>query len=83
MWLVAGAYRFNRYLAVELGYVDLGTTTTEVNGIWRNAPHTTTRQIDTTGVEMSGISTWPIGKWALTVKLGVLAFSADIAITDY
>jgi hypothetical protein len=82
MWEVAAAYRFNRYLALELGFVELGTTTTAAHGVWRGAPHTTTLEIDTKGVELAGIATWPIGKWDLSIKLGVVALQADIAITD-
>jgi|GEM_PF-2370483 len=81
--LFAG-YRFNRNFAVEVGYLDLGSVsadldnTTVVNGARLDAEGQA--QLDATGLMASALISIPIGdRLSLFGRLGVLAWDADLS----
>jgi hypothetical protein len=71
-WNFAGGYRFNRYVSLELGYVDLGQRSELV----RDSTNPTLSFGDSTfsahGPTLAVIGTLPLGKWDLFLKAGVL-----------
>ena len=81
---VFAGYRFNRNFAIELGYVDLGTVsadldnTTRVNGARLDAEGEA--QLDATGLMASALISIPIGqRFSVFGRLGVLAWDADLS----
>lgn len=75
--LFAG-YQFNRHLAVEGGYSDLGEAT--VSGTLLGAP--VTARIETTVVELVGVGLLPLTeKFSLYAKLGIYRNDSDSSTT--
>lgn len=86
-------YRFNRNIAVELGYVDLGDVKADFADLGGGTDATARGKFSADGVSLSLVGTFPIGRWEPYVKAGALfssttlqysgavagdAFSADI-----
>jgi opacity protein-like surface antigen len=82
-WGVSGGYRFNRYLALEASYVNLGTL---------NATHTINtppflgggtltfhRELETTGPALAAFGILPVSdSWELFVRAGILFADTDL-----
>jgi opacity protein-like surface antigen len=82
-WSVGAGYRFNRYLALEASYVNLGTL---------NATHTFNmppflgggtfafhRELETTGPALAAFGILPISdSWELFVRAGILFADTDL-----
>jgi opacity protein-like surface antigen len=82
-WGVGGGYRFNRYLALEASYVNLGTL---------NATHTLNmppflgggtlafhRELETTGPALAAFGILPISdSWELFVRAGIMFADTDL-----
>ena len=74
-WGVSAGYRFNRYLSVEAGFVDLGS----IAGPLTASPGVTManaqRQFSVKGETLAAVGMLPLGHWDLFLKSGV--FFAD------
>jgi opacity protein-like surface antigen len=82
-WSLAAGYRFNRYLAVEAAYVDLGEASgtlseTEDRGIDFDA--TLDVAFSARGPMVSLIGTYPLGDWEPYVKAGVLFADTKLSV---
>ena len=74
-WIVNAGYRFNPFIALELGYLDGGKP--EFNDRGFNGDRAES-EIDLTAIQFSGIGTLPFGeRWELYLKLGLSAWDAD------
>jgi OOP family OmpA-OmpF porin len=72
-----GGYSFNKYLALELGYVDLGKTT--FSGTVLGTP--ARGDIKGSGVNFGVVGTAPFGSgWAAFGKLGVISGEAKASV---
>lgn len=77
-WNVSAGYQFNRNFGVEVGYVDLGETTT--SGTVAGAPATAV--IKSKAVELLGVATLPISeRFAFYLKGGVFRSDSDSVTT--
>ena len=65
-------YRFNRNLAVELGYADLGDLKANLSDISGVTNANARAKFSAEGVSLSLVGTLPIGKWEPYVKVGAL-----------
>jgi OmpA-OmpF porin, OOP family len=69
---VFGGYQFNKYLGVEVGYIDMGETSA-------TAPGPDTYKFALTGFEVAAMGTWPISeKFSLFGKLGLVSWNSDV-----
>lgn len=71
-WGLAAGYRFNKNIAIELGYVDLGEFTSEVADATGATDARAAVGFSADGVTLAMIGTFPIGKWEPYLKAGVL-----------
>jgi hypothetical protein len=82
-WGVGAGYRFNRYLAVEASYVNLGTlnSTQTINMLPFLGGGTLTfhRELETTGPALAAFGILPISdSWELFVRAGILFADTDL-----
>jgi hypothetical protein len=79
-WAVTAGYRFNRYLAVEAGYMDFGEAsgllTSEATAI--PAAQFTSA---TSGPTLALVGAWPLGNWEPYLRVGVLFADTDLSFT--
>jgi OmpA-OmpF porin, OOP family len=85
--LFAG-YHFNRYIAVEGGYLDLGAAQYRSTGTVRSfnppasALMTTSVDVESTGFTLAGLGSLPIGDmFELHGRLGVFFAQTDLTVT--
>lgn len=79
-FIISGGYRFNRYLAVELGYLDGGEPEFH-NQLLNDSNGFNIIEIDlaqkTEAIELSGIALLPFAKiWEIYIKLGASFWDA-------
>lgn len=82
-WGVGGGYRFNRYLALEASYVNLGTlNATHVIGVpavLGGGALTFHRELETTGPALAAFGILPISdSWELFVRAGIMFADTDL-----
>jgi opacity protein-like surface antigen len=82
-WGVGAGYRFNRYLALEASYVNLGTlnATHTINMLPFLGGGTLTfhRELETTGPALAAFGILPISdSWELFVRAGILFADTDL-----
>jgi OOP family OmpA-OmpF porin len=88
-WGLAAGYRFNRNIALELGYVDLGEITSEVTDATGATDARAAVAFSAEGVTLAMIGTFPLGRWEPYLKAGVLfsdtvlAFSGSSSAGDF
>jgi len=88
-WSIAGGYRFNRNIALELGYVDLGKLTSGVSDATGTSDARAAVGFSAEGVTFTMIGTFPLGKWEPYLKAGVfysstvLEYSGSQAGNDF
>jgi hypothetical protein len=70
------AYRFSRFFAAEVGYVDLGKEKGEETGIASFVPPSgpvvafASHAREVTGYTVAGVASYPIGKWEPFARVG-------------
>jgi opacity protein-like surface antigen len=77
-WTVGLGYRFNRYIALELGYVDLGeieSDLTDATGLRDARAHAS---FGADGATFALVGTFLIGRWEPYIKAGVLFSSTEL-----
>jgi opacity protein-like surface antigen len=82
-WSVTAGYRINRYLAVEAGYVDLGTlsATHSINfpPVFGIPPLNFHRELETAGPSLTVFGTLPLSaNWQLYARAGMLFADTDL-----
>jgi OOP family OmpA-OmpF porin len=89
-WGISAGYRFNRYIAIELGYLDLGEITSEVTDATGSSDAHATVGFSAEGVTLALLGTFPIGqRWEPYLKAGVfyartvLEFSGSSSGDDF
>lgn len=74
-WEVFGGWEFNRYIAIELGYLDAGTADDEMEGVRFEA--------DATAIAASIVGSLPIGDtFSLFGRAGYLHWESEQRATD-
>lgn len=88
-WAVTAGYSFNRYVAVEAGYIDFGETSGSLANEAIAAPAVARFSSATTGPTLALVGTLPLGKWEPYLRVGVffadtdLSFSGNTAIAPF
>jgi hypothetical protein len=88
-WGFAAGYRFNPYLAFELGYVDLGEIEADVVDATALTDAGASVGFSAAGATFAMIGTFPMAKWELYLKAGVffsspvLEYSGSLAGEDF
>jgi opacity protein-like surface antigen len=83
-WGVGAGYRFNRYLALEASYVNLGTlnathTINTLPAFLGGGTLTFHRELETTGPALAAFGILPISdSWELFVRAGILFADTDL-----
>ena len=82
-WGVGGGYRFNRYLALEASYVNLGTLnathTMNTPAFLGGGTLTFHRELETTGPALAAFGILPIAdSWELFVRAGIMFADTDL-----
>lgn len=82
-WGVSSGYRFNRYLAIEASYVNLGTLsathTVNLSPFFGGGAFTFHRELETTGPALAAFGIVPISNsWELFVRAGILFADSDL-----
>lgn len=82
-WGVGAGYRFNRYLALEASYVNLGTLnathTINMSPFLGGGTLTFHRELETTGPALAAFGILPISdSWELFVRAGILFADTDL-----
>jgi hypothetical protein len=77
-WAFTAGYRFNRYLAVEAGFADLGESATKLV----DASGDTTAQVEVgvraKGLTLAVLAHFPSGNWDPYLKLGAINSIVDL-----
>ena len=71
-------YRFNRNVALELSYADLGDLKANVADLTGGTDANARVNFSATGVSLALVGTFPIGKWEPYVKAGALFSSTTL-----
>jgi len=70
-WKILGGYRFNRNLAVELGYTDLGEASIDGGALG-------TFSAEATAFEVVAVGSWPVtNEFSVYGKVGVFRWDVD------
>jgi OOP family OmpA-OmpF porin len=82
-WSVTAGYRINRYLAVEAGYVNLGTLsathTITIPPVLGGGSFTFHRELETAGPSLTAFGVLPLSdSWQLYARLGMLFADSDL-----
>lgn len=78
-WGITGGYRFNRYVAVEAGYVNLGTLSGPLANIAGASPATGQFDFSVRGATQAVVGILPFGDWEGYLKLGY--FYSDVRLS--
>jgi OmpA-OmpF porin, OOP family len=71
-------YRFNRNIAIELGYVDLGDLKADVADVSGGSDANARVKFSADGISLALVGTFPIGKWEPYAKAGALFSSTTL-----
>lgn len=88
-WNVGAGYRFNRNIAIELGYVDLGEVEADLTDPAGAADSNAHASFGAKGATLALVGSFPIGRWEPYLKAGVLfadtelQFAGSIASTPF
>lgn len=74
-------YRFNRNIALELGYVDLGDMKANISDASGASDANARVRFSATGVSLALVGNFPVGKWEPYVKAGALFSSTTLKYT--
>ena len=82
-WSVTAGYRFNRYLAVEASYVNLGTlsasNTIDLSPLLGGGSLTLNRELETAGPALTAFGMLPLSdSWELYARAGILFADVDL-----
>jgi OOP family OmpA-OmpF porin len=82
-WNVTAGYRINRYLAVEAGYVNLGTLsathTIDIPAIFGGGSFDFHRELETAGPSLTAFGMLPLSdSWQLYARAGMLFADSDL-----
>lgn len=81
-WRMYGGLQFMDNLAVEVGYVDLGTFTTKVNGSASGAPVTSNTDFKAKGYNLALVGILPVTKELSVIgRVGVFRWTAKVSGT--
>jgi hypothetical protein len=80
-WAVAAGYRFNRYVAVEAGYMDLGETSGSLADEANAIPAVARFSLATSGPTLALVGTWPLGNWEPYLRVGILFADTDLSFS--
>lgn len=75
-WTLSVGLRFNRYIAIDLGYVDLGEVSAYLSMPDRSM-YSGRRSIAVEGATLALVGLLPIGHWEPYVKVGMLFANRD------
>jgi OmpA-OmpF porin, OOP family len=78
-WGITGGYRFNRYVAVEAGYVDLGTLSGPLANIAGASAASGHFDFSVRGATQAVVGILPFGNWEGYLKLGY--FYSDVRLS--
>ncbi len=70
---IFGGFKFNQYVAAEVGYADLGEVTASALGI------SATAEVD--GFQVAAVGSYPIEQFSLLGKVGIYAWDGEISTT--
>jgi len=77
-WKLFGGYQFNRNLAVEGTYVDLGNFKMSASGTAGGIPSTASGSDKASGFSVDAVGTWPINEqFGLIGRIGLFAWTLD------
>jgi OmpA-like transmembrane domain len=77
-WNFAAGYRFDRYLRLEAGYVDLSNRSGLVSSYSGETRSLGNASFSAKGETLIAIGTLPFGKWDASLKVGVLRADAHL-----
>jgi Outer membrane protein beta-barrel domain/Sigma-54 interaction domain/Bacterial regulatory protein, Fis family len=77
-WAVSGSYRFNRNIAIEIGYVDFGEMDGAVTDVEGGSDARADFTFATSGVALTMVGSFPIGNWVPYLKAGVLFSETEL-----
>jgi OmpA-OmpF porin, OOP family len=77
-WALTGGYRFNRNIAIEIGYVDLGEIDAAVSDVEGGSDARATFTFATSGITLAMVGSFPIGNWVPYLKAGVLFSETEL-----
>lgn len=80
-WSAHLGYRFNQYLAIDFGYVDLGQLEAMVSDATGVTDSQAALSFAANGVTVAMIAGLPLGRWRPYVKGGVLFTSSELVYT--
>lgn len=80
-WAVTAGYRFNRYVAVEAGYMDLGETSGFLADGATATPAVARFSFASSGPTLALVGTWPLGNWEPYVRVGVFFADTDLSFS--
>lgn len=86
-WSISGGYRFSPYLAVEAGYVDLGTAEYRASGTVQpifggaSLPATFNADFESKGITLAGVASAPLGEmFDVHARLGMLFADSEVTL---
>lgn len=77
-WTFGLGYRFNRNIALELGYLDLGEVESDLTDATGLTDASANASFSADGATFALIGTFPIGRWEPYIKAGVLFSSTEL-----
>ena len=77
-WAVGAGYRFNKNIALELGYLDLGKISANLADASGATDATGDSSFEAEGTTFALVGSFPMGRWEPYLKAGVLFSRTDL-----
>jgi Outer membrane protein beta-barrel domain len=80
-WAFNTGYRFNRFVALELSYVDLGKLVAPLAGVGAATAGQGTYTFSAKGLRLAAVGSFPVGHWEPYLKAGVLRARVEASLS--
>jgi OmpA-OmpF porin, OOP family len=78
-WALNAGFRFNRFVALELSYVDLGKLVAPLADVATAGQGTYT--FSAKGLRLAAVGSYPVGRWEPYLKAGVLRAKVEASLS--
>jgi OmpA family protein len=80
-WALNTGFRFNRFVALELSYVDLGKLVAPLADVATASAGQGTYTFSAKGLRLAGVGSFPVGHWEPYLKAGVLRARVEASLS--
>jgi opacity protein-like surface antigen len=80
-WAFNTGYRFNRFVALELSYVDLGKLVAPLTNVTAATAGQSTYTFSAKGLRLAAVGSFPMGHWEPYLKVGALRAKVEASLS--